>query len=220
MKRFLNAYVAAPLVFALLYLISMTLRLREEGKGIERKLLDEGKPYVLTLWHGRLPYLAYYYRKTTERFMPLVSPSADGEIVSRVLAMFGYAVARGSSYKKAAPALLTLARGVRDGFTPVLIADGSRGPIYKLQPGSLLLSKLTGAGALPITVSFSRYWTLGAWDRMMIPKPFAKVAVVYGEPVYAPRDCGEKELERKRVEMETLLLSITHRADSYFGDKA
>jgi hypothetical protein len=217
---FFNSYVAAPLVFAILYLMSMTLRLREEGKEIERKLLDEGKPYVLTLWHGRLPYLAYYYRKTPERFMPLASPSADGEIVSRVLSMFGYAVVRGSSYKKAAPALLTLARGVRDGFIPVLIADGSRGPVYKLQPGSLMLSKLTGSPALPITVSFSRYWTLGAWDRLMIPKPFAKVVVIYGEPVYAPKDCGEKELEQKRVEMETLLLSITQRADSYFGDTA
>jgi hypothetical protein len=102
----------------------------------------------------------------------------------------------------------------------VLIADGSRGPVYKLQPGSLLLSKLTGSPALPITVSFSRHWTLGTWDRLMIPKPFAKVVVVYGEPVYAPRDCGEEEMEIKRVEMETRLLSITKRADSFFGDVA
>lgn len=218
MKMFLNAYVAAPLVFAILYLVSMTLRLYEEGKQIEQRLADEGKPYVLAVWHGRLPYLAYYYRKTPERFMPLVSPSADGEIVSRVLGMFGYRAVRGSSYKNPVPSLLALARGLKAGFVPGLIADGSRGPIYKLQPGSLSLSKLTGAAAVPVTVSFSRYWTLGAWDRMMIPKPFSKVVVIYGEPVYAPRDCGEEDMERKRVEMETRLLSITKRADSYFGD--
>lgn len=218
MKMFLNAYVAAPLVFAILYLVSMTLRLYEEGKHIEQRLVDEGKPYVLTLWHGRLPYLAYYYRKTPGRFMPLASPSADGEIVSRVLAMFGYRVVRGSSYKRPAPSLLTLARGLKAGFVPALIADGSRGPLYKLQPGSLMLSKLTGCPALPITVSFSRYWTLATWDRLMIPKPFSKVVVVYGEPVYVARDCGEEEMERKRVEMETSLLSITKVADNYFGD--
>ncbi|MBF0633453.1 MAG: lysophospholipid acyltransferase family protein [Nitrospinae bacterium] len=218
MKMFFNSYVAAPLVFAILYLLSMTLRLHEEGKDIEQRLLDEGKSCVLTLWHGRLPYLAYYYRKTPERFMPLASPSADGEIVSRVLAMFGYRVVRGSSYKNPAPSLLTLARGLKAGYAPVLIADGSRGPLYKLQPGSMSLSKLTGAPALPITVSFSRHWTLGTWDRLMVPKPFSKVVVVYGEPVYAPRDCGEEELEQKRLEMEARLLSITKRADSYFGE--
>jgi len=215
---FLNSYVAPPLVFAFLYLVCMTLRLYEEGKDIEQKLLDEGKPHVLNVWHGRLPYLAYYYRKTPERFMPLVSPSADGETVSRVLAMFGYRPVRGSSYKSPVPSLRTLARGLRAGFVPGLIADGSRGPVYKLQSGSLSLSKLTGSAAVPLTVSFSRYWTLGTWDRLMIPKPFSKVVVIYGEPVYLSRDCGEEEMELKRVELETRLLSITKSADNYFGD--
>lgn len=215
---FLNAYVAAPLVFAILYILSMTLRVREEGKQIEQRLLDDGKPYVLTLWHNRLPYLAYYYRKTPERFMPLASPSADGEIVSRVLAMFGYRVVRGSSYKKSAPSLLALARGLKGGSVPVLIGDGSRGPLYKLQPGSLSLSKLTGYPALPVAVSFSRYWTLGTWDRLMIPKPFSSVVVAYGEPVYADRDCGDEEMEMKRLEMETRLVEVTKKADSYFGE--
>lgn len=185
---------------------------------METRLIGEGKPYVLAFWHGRLFYLPHYYRKTARRFKILVSPSADGEIIARTLAWFGFGIVRGSSFKKAGSALLSLARAVKDGFTPVLIADGSRGPIYNLQPGSLLISKLTGAAALPVTVSFSRYWTLGAWDRMMIPKPFAKAVVVYGEPVYAPRNCGEEEMERKRMEMETRLLSITRRADAYFGD--
>jgi lysophospholipid acyltransferase (LPLAT)-like uncharacterized protein len=29
----------------------------------------------------------------------------------------------------------------------------------------------------------SRSWTLGSWDRFAIPKPFARIEVVYGVPL-------------------------------------
>jgi lysophospholipid acyltransferase (LPLAT)-like uncharacterized protein len=37
---------------------------------------------------------------------------------------------------------------------------------------------------VPVVAFPSRAWTLKSWDRFTIPKPFARLTVVYGEPIY------------------------------------
>ena len=223
MKKFLHSYVIPVFAYALIYLVSKTLRLREEGKDIERGLEREGKPIIYAFWHGRLFYCPYYYKTRSphpvSHYKILVSPSVDGEIIARTLSLFGYGVARGSSYKSARRGLMELRKSVEEGFSAVLIADGSRGPAYHAQPGSLMLSKLTGRPVLPFTVSFSKHWTMKSWDKMMIPKPFSEVVIIYGAPVSVPGDCDAATLEEKRSELERTLRGITERADSYFGRK-
>jgi lysophospholipid acyltransferase (LPLAT)-like uncharacterized protein len=34
---------------------------------------------------------------------------------------------------------------------------------------------------VPVAVSASRGWRLKSWDRFLIPKPFARVHIVYGD---------------------------------------
>lgn len=223
MKKILNTYIAPPLLFLLMYAISLTLRVREVGKEKERKLEADGAPIIYVFWHGRLFFCPYYFRTRSTRpaseYSILVSPSVDGEIIARVLSMFGYGVIRGSSFKSARKGLRELVRSVDEGNCAVLIADGSRGPAERLQPGSLMLSKLTGRTVIPLTMSFSSRWTLGSWDRMMIPKPFSEVVVVYGDPAFVPAGAGAEGLERKRQELEVTLRSITKQADGYFEGK-
>ena len=36
---------------------------------------------------------------------------------------------------------------------------------------------------VPITANASAEWRLPTWDRMRIPKPFARVHVVFGTPI-------------------------------------
>jgi lysophospholipid acyltransferase (LPLAT)-like uncharacterized protein len=43
-------------------------------------------------------------------------------------------------------------------------------------------------------------WHLRSWDRFTIPKPFSRVAFVYGEPVYVPRR-GDGVLETATAEI-------------------
>lgn len=224
LKKFLNTYVAPFLAFSLIYLISRTLKIHEAGKEIEERLTEQGEAIIYVLWHGRLFFCPYYYRIRGPRpaadYKALVSPSADGEVFAGILGLFGYGVARGSSYKGARRGLVELKRAVEDGRNAVLIGDGSRGPIYKLQPGSLTLSKLTGRPVLPFTTSFSSYWRLKSWDRMMIPKPFSRAVVIYGEPVRVPADADSAALEKARAGLEAAMRSLTERADSYFEKEA
>lgn len=219
LKKIVNTYIVPPIAYLLMLLISLTLKLNEIGKEHEKKAKESGKPVILAFWHGRLFYFAYYFWSSNRSWKVLSSPSIDGEIIAQTLSFFGYGIVRGSTFKNARKALRELKRHTDNGYNTVLIADGSRGPALKLQQGALMVSKLTGAPALPVTVSFDRYWRLKTWDRLMIPKPFAKVTVVFGEAVTVPAKCDSDTLEKARAELEKTLLEITKTADGSFDQQ-
>ena len=216
MKQFINSYIVPPLAYWMLYFISATLKVIEVNKDIEKALDIENNTAIGTLWHSRIFFIPYYYRTKRHRVSALASPSTDGEIIARILSRFGFNVVRGSSFKNSRSALRELRRCVEDGQCLVLIADGSRGPALKLQSGSLMLSKLTGRPVLPFTVSFSKYWTINSWDRLMIPRPFSSAVVMYGNPVTVLSSSDSQQMELKRLELEKTLLDITEQADTYF----
>ncbi len=66
--------------------------------------------------------------------------------------------------------------------------DGPKGPARVVQPGVVQLARLTGAWVLPITSSASRPRFLASWDRYLLPRPFSRGFVAYGEPFPIPRD--------------------------------
>ena len=49
---------------------------------------------------------------------------------------------------------------------------------------------------IPTVASASRAWRLRSWDRFLIPKPFARVNVAYGDPIRvsagSPREAAER----------------------------
>jgi lysophospholipid acyltransferase (LPLAT)-like uncharacterized protein len=76
-------------------------------------------------------------------------------------------------------AIQLLDRGVDLAITP----DGPRGPRHAFAPGALLAAFRAKAALIPIVAHVDRKWQLGSWDRFEIPKPFARITVVYGTPV-------------------------------------
>ena len=99
----------------------------------------------------------------------------------------GGAVIRGSSTHTGARALRDYYTAlVKDQVSPVLTPDGPRGPRFKFKPGALLLAQMSGRPILPMAYAASRAW-LVKWDKFVIPKPFARIVVAIGEPVYVPR---------------------------------
>ena len=60
-------------------------------------------PVIFTLWHGRLLPLTYFHRK--QNIATLISQSADGEYIARVVERWGYTAIRGSSSRGGTAAL-------------------------------------------------------------------------------------------------------------------
>ena len=77
-----------------------------------------------------------------------------------------------------------------------------------------MVSKLIDSTAVvPVPIAYSSAWALPTWDRFLIPKPFGRVVVMYGEALHVPRDASSDELEESRIELERRLVAITEAAE-------
>jgi lysophospholipid acyltransferase (LPLAT)-like uncharacterized protein len=193
--------------------LTASLRLREyRAPGLEACWRAK-QPVIYTIWHGQILLMPYLYGRRL-RLCALTSRSRDGEILARFVQGFGFTVVRGSSSRGGARALLMLARAVREEAADIVIVpDGPRGPRHVAQGGAVMLAKMIGVPMIPVAFAASAKTVLKSWDAFIIPRPFARVAVLFGAPISVPRDADEVVLEAKRRELETALKDLTAAAD-------
>jgi lysophospholipid acyltransferase (LPLAT)-like uncharacterized protein len=134
-----------------------------------------------------------------------------------VLQRFGVHVTRGSSSRGGAQAIMEIVRKVHGGYHAAFTPDGPRGPRYTVQPGIVAVAKTTGAAILPVTYSARWKKVFRSWDAFLMPLPFSRVVVVYGEPIYVSASASPTVFQAKRHEVETSLRHITEMADHYFA---
>lgn len=144
------------------------------------RLRDGKEPFLFALWHGRMLLPIWTHRRQSVATM--ASKSKDGEIIARWLSANGYVPVRGSTNKGGARGIVSLGRLVREGHAAALTVDGPKGPPRVVQEGIATLARRTGAWILPITSSATLPRFLKSWDRYLVPKPFSRNFVVYGEP--------------------------------------
>ena len=153
-------------------------------------------PILFALWHGRM-YLSIQAHRG-QGIVTMASQSKDGELITEWLERNGYVVVRGSTTRGGGQALREMVRQVRSGRNAALTVDGPKGPARVVQPGVVQLARLTGAWVLPITSSSSRPRFLASWDRYLLPGPFSRNVVGYGEPFALPDD-GSDEAAIARI---------------------
>jgi lysophospholipid acyltransferase (LPLAT)-like uncharacterized protein len=191
---------------AFIQALAKTWRIRTVNESAYLGERAAGRPVVMALWHGEMLPLLYHHRN--RQIAVLVSEHGDGEIIARILDDFGFRLVRGSSSRGAARALVAVDRELAAGFDVGITPDGPRGPRHSVAPGALLAAHRAGVRIVPLAASASACWRLGSWDRFMIPKPFARVTIAYGDPlpVEAPssREAGE------RVEALANAMTVAH----------
>ena len=171
-----------------------------------------GVPILFTLWHGRMFLSIQAHRR--EGIVTMASQSKDGEIIAGWLERNGYVVVRGSTTRGGSQALREMVRHVRSGRNAALTVDGPKGPARVVAPGVVQLARLTGAWILPITSSSSRPRFLRSWDRYLLPGPFSKNVVAYGEP-FPVSDEMTDEAAISRI--ASALDAVTAEADASAG---
>ena len=164
----------------LLRLLGASWRVRVYGR---QALLDRNASdprVVVTLWHGQMLPALWAHRQPTAA---MISEHRDGEIIARIIGQLGFSAIRGSTSRGGARALLEAVQVLKSGTDIAITPDGPRGPRYSFAPGALLLGFRAGASLIPIVAHVDRKWRLKSWDSFEIPKPFARVTIVYGTPV-------------------------------------
>ena len=180
-----------------------------------RELLERNAQFVLTFWHGQL--LMMVYARYNKPIMMMSSRHRDGELIVRTMRWFGAAAARGSRSRGGVPALRTMIRAARDGFTLAMTPDGPRGPRHIASMGVVQIAQATALPVVPVTFVAERKKVLRSWDRFEIPHLFTRGIFAYGEPISIPRELSEDEAERSRLEIEGTLNDLVDEVEGDFA---
>ena len=186
-----------------LRVLGATLRFQVQGAEAFQQFRRHGRPVIFAFWHSGILPLAYLHRN--EGAVVLVSRHADGEYIARVVEGMGFRTARGSSTRGGVQGLRELIRYVREGRDAAVTPDGPRGPARRFKAGALVLAQLTGAPVIPVGVRPGRCWRVNSWDRFVVPGPFARLQVEYGDPHVISRDAGAEELNAQARALEEVL---------------
>jgi lysophospholipid acyltransferase (LPLAT)-like uncharacterized protein len=205
-----------PLGLALVRLVWFWSRIvRIEGEEHIRAALLRAPSFVPVYWHQHQLFCVRQLltmRAAGVKLGFLISPSVDGEIGAIAVRRIGASVIRGSSSHTGARALRDYYQALtQEGVSPAITPDGPRGPPWKFKPGAVLLSQLSQRPIVPMAYAASRAWKI-KWDRFVIPKPFARISIAVGEPVYIPKGLDGVALERHQAEMELRLKALYERA--------
>ncbi len=206
--RNVRPYILGPLIHLFARLLGLTLRIQAEGYDRVRAL-PGGK--IMAGWHGRTFVAAILFRG--EGVWTIISQSKDGDMQNIVFRGFGFRTIRGSTGRGGARAAAESIRVLRKGGTMAFTPDGPRGPTHVVQPGIVLMAKKSGAALIPVGVSADRRWLAPTWDGYLVPKPFARCLMVFGEPIHVPADADEATLEAARRRLETEMTRLEEEAE-------
>ena len=178
-----------------------------------QRLWDEGKPFILAFWHGRMMMMPYCWDPKADIYM-LVSEHPDGQLGANIMARLGVKSVSGSSSRGGSRAVRALLETLKSGDCVAIAPDGPRGPRMRLGDGILSIARLSGVPILPVAYSITRGRNLKSWDRFLVAKPWGRGVIVWGEPIQVPRGAKGEALEEARTKVEAALNAVTFEADA------
>ena len=207
--------VAPALLSVSLRVLEKTLRFEVVGGGELFDCWARGERVIIAFWHNRLVVMPMV--APGQPLCVIVSEHRDGEIALRAVRRLNIRAVRGSATRGGVKSLRQLIRAYREGSNLVIVPDGPRGPCYEVKPGIIHLARATGATIVPISWAASRSRRLRSWDRLIIPLPFSRVALVAGDFLTVPRDGDRDELEQCRKILEKRLNELNRAAENHLA---
>jgi lysophospholipid acyltransferase (LPLAT)-like uncharacterized protein len=214
LARFLKKYVFSFLIWFLYKLLSSTWRVKFFEPESMRALRKSRQPMILAHWHG--DELVLISAISRYRIATLSSKSDDGEMMSVIIKLLGGKTSRGSSSKSGATGLLGLLRMAKKGYNFSFAVDGPKGPLHVVKPGVFEFSRLANSPIFVGGVSCDRSWLFKkSWNQAFLPKPFAKIKIVWREfmgPV-------SKELDPRSEQLRNHMADALRKVHSHASQK-
>lgn len=192
-----------------------TIKVRVHDEHHKTQAFVNNTAVIGVIWHYSVLAVFTLFRRYRPALM--ISSSNDGDYLSRMANHMGFTTVRGSSHRKGMQAARGGIAELKKGNSLGMVADGSQGPERKMQPGPIVLASKTGAVILPMIWSCNRYRTFSTWDRLMLPLPFSRIELFFGEPMKIPKGSGAEDLNVYRQQLEEQLNALYTRAWSFQG---
>jgi lysophospholipid acyltransferase (LPLAT)-like uncharacterized protein len=173
-----------------------------------------GAGAVWATWHDGIALLPLMVVRVHPCFRPRVVLSwhRDAEIAAQAVRRFGVAVTRGSAARGWMGAVRGLLEAHRRGEDLVVVPDGPRGPRHEAKEGVVQLAAATRLPVVAIGIATAPVRRLRSWDRLQLPRPFGRVALVLSAPIPVPRRAATASLERVQAALEATAAEAAARA--------
>lgn len=220
-RRFVLHKIMPPVARRAYRWLGRSWRYEVENAANLSRLIAADRPVVGAFLHSRTFALLHFFSLPEQgRWILMCSQSRDGELMTRIEEGLGFRVARGSSGKGGARALVEMIRAQREdrGLNSCLSADGSRGPRGIAQLGTITLAQKTDSLLLPVAASADDAWIWKkSWDRTVVPKPGATVRIRIGEPIEVSPSLSPEATDALRQRLESTLLDMHAQLDQTTG---
>ncbi len=197
-------------------LVYLTSRWTVVGGETPRRFWNQGQPFILAFWHGRIMMLPYCWKRGMAMHL-LISQHRDGQLIARIVGTFGVGTVVGSTTHGGRAALRALLKALKARGCVGITPDGPRGPRMRAGGGIASIARLSGAPIIPVTYSTNRKRILSTWDRFLVAWPFSRGVMIWGDPIHVPRDADKRALESASQKVEDSLNAITEKADRLCG---
>lgn len=184
-NRILSSSFAQWLVYKFIRMYSLCYRLEVQNEEIWlNDYLNSGERILLCVHHQQfLPAIRYFQKYKQYKPGLMISQSKDGELIAAVANKSGWTTVRGSSSRGGTEALRGMIHHLAEHRLASHIIDGPRGPFGEVKPGAIRLAIAAKSCIVPFYCGADRAWHARSWDRFLIPKPFSKVILRFGEKI-------------------------------------
>jgi lysophospholipid acyltransferase (LPLAT)-like uncharacterized protein len=220
LKRFTKSEtgqrVLGALITAYIRFVRLTSTWGVEGTEDRNRCWEDGRPFLIALWHNRIGMMPYAYPEKFHELFLLASAHSDGRLVPSVLCKFGMTSILVDS-KEPAKATRAVVKKLREGERVGICPDGPRGPRLEVKEGTIVIAAMTGAAIIPVTYSMRRRLVLGSWDRFIVPLPFNRGVCRWGRVIEVPRGADAETRAVLRRELEDAMNALTDGLDRDMG---
>jgi hypothetical protein len=185
--------VAGWLIALALRVLYRTVRVKLEDHGEFFARRRRGEQVLAAFWHDGIVLLPLLVARLgwPGKVNVMLSWHRDAEIAAQALRHLGIRAVRGSGTRGWLGGLRGLLAARGRGEDIVVVPDGPRGPRHRAKEGIVQLARGTGLPLMVVGAAARPVHRLGSWDRLQLPAPFARVALVIRDPGALPADKDE-----------------------------
>ena len=202
-----------------IYLVYITSNIKLHNRTNIEKILEKRESFIYAFWHDQLLMCPLTW-KNESKIMVLISKHRDGDIISKVISYLGFSAIRGSTSKptkiKSKGGILAarkMLKSLENGSSVGIALDGPRGPRHQVSEGPIQIARISNKMILPVVIGFKKKWALNTWDKFIIPKPFNKICIVWGDPLDTIINKIDTSVQQETLEKS--LINITEIATNH-----
>jgi len=206
LRKIATTKLVGSIIYYLVRLYSMTFRFKVVNDAEWISYLEQGGRVLVCCWHQQFFMgLRLFLRYRKYPASVIVSRSTDGDIAARVVEAAKAFPVRGSSSRGGGPALKGMIARLKQSRLAGHMLDGPQGPAGVVKAGAIAIASGANAAIAPAYVVADRAWYLGSWDKFMVPKPFARVTVIFCPLMKLPPTKDDHDFEEQRQILENTL---------------